>query len=330
MGKIKRKRPRRGSLQYWPRKRSRRSYPLIKNWYTTGESKLSGFLGYKAGMSRIILVDNRKNSLSKGEELARPVTIIETPPIRVLGVRIYKNTSIGLKCIGEEWDTKPQKDLSRKIKLPKSEIKDKKLESKLDSAHEVRLLVYTQPKLANIGKKKPELMEIPVNNKDVKESFQYAKSVLGKEIKVSDILKEGIYMDVHAITKGKGYQGVIKRFGVKRKRAKSEKGVRRVGTLGNWSAITWRVPHPGQMGYHQRTEKHKFLFKISNPKEQIITPKGGFVKYGSVNNDYIILDGSIPGPKKRLIVLTPSREKPEKGLTQTPDIVHYSLDSQQN
>ncbi|UCD04248.1 MAG: 50S ribosomal protein L3 [Candidatus Woesearchaeota archaeon] len=329
MGKIKRKRPRRGSLQYWPRKRARRSHPVIRNWPKTEDSKPIGFLGYKAGMSRVILIDNRKNSPSKGEELSRPITVIETPPLKVFGIRVYKSTVNGIKCVGEIWDKKLEKDLSKKIKPPKSESKAKEIEKNLQDAYEIRLLVHTQPKLADIGKKKPEIMEIPIGGKEIKESFNYAKSVLGQEIKVSDILKEGSYLDVHAVTKGKGVQGVIKRFGVKRKRAKSEKGVRRIGTLGSWNAITWRAPHPGQMGYHQRTEKHKFLFKISNPKDQEITPKGGFVKYGAVTNDYILIDGSIPGPKKRLIVLTPSRTPPEKGITQSPELIHYSLSSQQ-
>ena len=101
MGRIKRKRPKRGSLQYWPRKRFRGSYLALKNWPKLDETKITGFLGYKAGMSRIMLVDNRKNSPSKGEELSRAVTIIEVPPMRVFGIRAYKTTVDGLKCVGE-------------------------------------------------------------------------------------------------------------------------------------------------------------------------------------------------------------------------------------
>lgn len=331
MGKIKRKRPRRGSLQYWPRSKASRHYPVIKNWPDLKESKPAGFLGYKSGMTRITLIDNRKKSPTKGEELTRAVTIIETPPIKAFGIRLYKESGEGLKCIGEVWSSKLDKELERKLRVPKNPTGDtSKLKEDVERADEVRILVHTQPKLAKIGKKKPEVLEIPVGGKNSKEAFNYASDVLGEEISVSDVLEEGDYMDVHAVTKGKGTQGVIKRFGVKTKHHKSEKGVRRVGTLGNWDAITWRVPHPGQMGYHQRTEKNKFLFKVLSPEDEEITPEGGFLKYGELNNNYLILDGSIPGPKKRPIILTPSMRPPEKGISQTPEIVHYSKSSQQS
>jgi len=143
MGKIKKKRPRRGSLQYWPRKRARRETPIVKNWPEIQEAKPAGFLGYKAGMTRITLIDNRKNSPSKGEELSRAVTVIETPPLKVFGVRLYRNTTEGLKCIEEIWSEKLEKELSRKIILPKKP-KTKKLKS--EKADEVRILVHSQPK----------------------------------------------------------------------------------------------------------------------------------------------------------------------------------------
>lgn len=330
MGKIQRRRPRRGSLQYWPRKRARRECPIIKNWPIAKDTKLSGIIGYKAGMSKVSIIDNRKSSPTKGEELSRAVTIVEVPPVKVFGIRAYSKTGDGLKCIGEAWDSKLSKELGRKIVLPKkSKSKISDLEKDVENFSQIRLLVHTQPNLTSIGKKKPEVIEIPIGGSDIKESFEAAKNLIGTEVKISDVFNEGKYIDVHAVTKGKGFQGVIKRFGVKRKKHKSEKGVRRVGTLGNWSAITWRVPHPGQMGYHLRTDKNKFLLKISNPKEEKIVPSGGFLHYGSVKNDYILLDGSIPGPKKRAIVLTASRTSPSKGLTKVPEIVYHDLKSQQ-
>ena len=72
-------------------------------------------------------------------------------------------------------------------------------------------------------------------------------------------------------------------------------------------AKTWRVAHAGQMGFFKRTEHNKLIFKISNEN---IAPKSGFHKYGSVKNDYVIIKGSVAGPKKRLIVMTePIRDK---------------------
>ena len=128
------------------------------------------------------------------------------------------------------------------------------------------------------------------------------------EIKVSEVLKENQYVDIHSITKGKGIQGPVKRFGVSLKQHKSEKGIRRVGSLGNRYAKTWRVAHPGQTGFFKRTEYNKLIFKIANDRE--INPGAGFHKYGIIKNDYVMVKGSVGGPQKRVIIMTePIRDK---------------------
>jgi large subunit ribosomal protein L3 len=332
MGHIKRKRPRRGSLQFWHRKRAKRIYPRIRSNTNFNEVKLAGFSGYKAGMTQIFYVDARPNSPTKGENLCVPATIIECPAIKVIGLRLYKNipvSSVLIDIFSDNFDM----DLAKKLNLPKKKTEQQKIkdaESKLEQASDIKVLIQTQPRQAGFGKKKPELMEIAVGGDDIKARFDYVKSLLGKEVKVSDILSLGHYYDIHAVTTGKGYQGVIKRFGVRRKVHKSEKGVRRIGTLGAFTgAQTWRVPHPGQMGYHTRTEYNKQVMLISNPSEQEVNPKGGITKYGKVKSDYILLAGSIPGPKKRLIRLTTAiRHKAKQGTT-APELQSISLRSQQ-
>ena len=68
---------------------------------------------------------------------------------------------------------------------------------------------------------------------------------------------------------------------------------------------------PGQMGYHQRTEYNKLILKISDNLDEI-NPKSGFKGYGLVRTKYILLDGSVPGPRKRLIILRkPKKERRE-------------------
>ena len=158
-----------------------------------------------------------------------------------------------------------------------------------------------------IGRKKPEVSELKIGGKDLEEKSAFLNSLLDKEIKINDVFKENQYVDIHAVTKGKGLQGPVKRFGVSLRQHKAEKGTRRVGSLGNWMAKTWRVAHPGQMGFFKRTEHNKLIFKIG--KDDIAT-KEGFHKYGKIKNDYVILKGSIAGPKKRVIVMTePIRDK---------------------
>jgi len=332
MGHIKRKRPRRGSLQFWPRKRARRIFPAIKNWARKKEIKPLGFAGYKAGMTSLIYVDNRPKSPTKGEEVKTPVTVLEVPPMKVVGIRLYSKDAYGLKALAEYWHEKLDKELERVLTLPKKKkITLEKLKEKLPDAAEVRLIVHTQPKLAGIGKKKPEIMEIAIGGDDVNAQFEYANSVLGKELTISDVFKEGELLDVHAVTKGKGFQGVIKRFGIRLESHKAEKGRRKLATMGPWTpkVVPWWTAQAERMGFRTRTEYNKQLLKISDAKEQPITPKGGFSRYGVVKGQYVLIAGSLPGPKKRLVRLTHAIRPKQAAIIQAPEIVHISLKSQQ-
>jgi large subunit ribosomal protein L3 len=193
------------------------------------------------------------------------------------------------------------------------------------------LVVYTQPKLTGIGKKKPDLVEIGLGGADAKAKAEYAKGLLEKDIALRDVLKEGEFVDVHAVTKGKGVQGPVKRFGVKIRQHKSEKTKRGPGSLGDWCSqgkIMHRVAYAGKTGFNLRTENNKLTLKIGNKPEEI-NPKGGFVRYGQVKNDYILIKGSVPGAAKRAITLAaPLRQKP-KSKPQQVEIVHTSLKSRQ-
>jgi len=110
--------PRAGSLQFWPRVRAKRIYANVKSWLKSKEPKPLGFSGYKVGMTHIIYTENYKNSKSKGEEVSCPVTIIECPPLKVMGVRFYKNGTAAKDII-----TKTDKEQARKIVQPKKDLK---------------------------------------------------------------------------------------------------------------------------------------------------------------------------------------------------------------
>ena len=140
----------------------------------------------------------------------------------------------------------------------------------------------------------------------VSDKIKFVKENHDKELLVNNLFKDGENVDVHAVTKGKGLQGPVKRFGVDFKAHKTEKGVRRVGTLGAWSGqghVLYRVPHPGQMGYHLRTEFNKQIFKISTKPEEV-NPKGGWTHYGVVKSTFIAIKGSVAGAEKRAILFT--------------------------
>ena len=321
------RKPRKGSMQFWPRVRAKRQYARIRTWNNNGELKPLGFAGYKVGMTHVVFKDNRKTSLTKNQEVSWPVTVVECPPLKTASIRFYKKTVDGLKLVSDYFSQNVDKELKRKLILPK-----KKKEMKLDEIEcdEIRLLVYTQPKLTGIGKKKPEVFELGIGGKK-DEQLKYAQEKLGKEITLEEVFKEGQQIDVHAVTKGKGFQGPVKRFGVALKASKSEKGQRGVGSLGPWKGqghVMYRVAHAGKMGYHLRTEYNKQLLKIGKNGEEI-NVKGGHLKYGLVKNQYILLKGSIAGVPKRLIRFS-NPKRPSKRISEEPLEINYiSLESKQ-
>jgi len=313
------RKPRSGSMQYWPRKRAKEI--RIRSWAKSNDSKMLGFMGYKVGMTHLIVNDNRPNSLTKNTEISFPVTIIECPSIKIASIRFYKNTTNGLKAFSEVWADNLDKELKRAIIIPKS---TKKIEDVKDY-DDIKLIANTQPRLTGIGKKKPDLSEIAIGGKK-EGKLAYAKEKLGKEISIEEIFKEGQQLDFHCITKGKGFQGPVKRFGVHLRSHKSEKSVRNPGSLGPWCGqghVMYRVAHAGKMGYHLRTEYNKQLLRISNKVEEI-NPKGGHIKYGIVRNNYILVKGSIGGPRKRLVRFNCAIRENKKITKEAPPVRYIS------
>lgn len=321
--------PRAGSMQFWPRKRAKREVARVRQWADSSKAQLSGFAGYKVGMTHIV-VENVLKTKGKNpiENLAVPVSIIECPPLKVASVRFYKKTLTGLKVVKEVFG-KVDKELSKRLAAPK---KEGSLDSvKPEEYDEVRVNVYTQPKMTGLGKKKPEFFEVAVGgNKE--EAFNYAKENLGKEIAVSDVFSPGQLVDIHAVTTGKGFQGSVKRFGIKIRAKKSEKTKRGPGSIaGGWKAqghMMYRVPMSGQMGYHTRTEYNKQIFVLDDDVSKI-NPKGGFVKYGEVKTTYLLIKGSVGGPRKRLVRFCLPIRKDEKVKENAPKILSISTESRQ-
>ena len=287
--------PRSGSLQFWPRVRSKRIYSNIKNWFNNNDQKPLAFAGYKVGMTHIQTTRPGK----KGVEIITqmPVTIIECPALKPLSLRFYKKTPYGSQVITQIFSKNLDKELKRKVNLPKKTKED--IPKNYDF---LKLVVYTQPKLTSLGKKKPEIFEIPLGG-----DLEYAKTLLEKEINVDEIFKQGQFLDSHSITKGKGFTGPVKRFGIGLKSHKSEKKRRAPGNLGAFTPrkTSWKVPIHGQHGYHKRTEYNKQLILIEEDVEKV-NQKGGFNNYGQVKNKYMLIKGSVSGPAKRLIIFTES------------------------
>ena len=304
----------RGSKAYWPRVRAKKHTAVVNSWKSVKslpkETNFLGFPTYKVGMTNIGVIDNFSHTLTKGTEIDLGVTVLEAPPVKILSIKLLGLDDDGNLQIKKEISTNiKDKNLARKLDLPKKDSKILSSDELIKFAEEngvkeLRVKVVTTPSLTTIGKKKPEVLELAISG-DLSEQITFALSKLGAEIKASEVLSAGTLVDTHAITTGKGFSGAVKRFGVKLTSHKSEKTRRHAGNVGAWtpSRVLTTIPLPGQHGFHRRTEWNKWILKVSdNPEE--INRIGGFRAYGIVKNEYLLVKGSIQGPKKRLITLT--------------------------
>ncbi len=307
--------PRRhGSLQFAPRKRARtqkavfRSYPELP----LEEPSLVAFPGYKVGMIHVLMKEDRPGKLNIGQPITLASTVVETPPIEVVGFRPYIGGYYGLKAVTTAVRIEKNNIIARTLTIGDSVDNWDEALAKVDKhrerIEEVRILAYTRPDLAGIPKKKPEFMEIPIKGGGIEARLKYAESLVGSQMKVDQVFKVGQLVDVTAVTKGHGWQGVVRRFGVELLRHKAGKGRWRVGSLGSRHPpyVTWRVPRAGQTGYHKRTEYNKRILMMGDLTQENaldITPKGGFNNYGILRSQYVVLSGSIPGPTKRFVFM---------------------------
>ncbi len=163
MGHRKKHAPRRGSLAYLPRKRAKKPVARIRYWPTINADtpRLLGFTSYKAGMTYVFTIEDRKRSPHFGKEVMRAATILETPPILVCGIRTYTKTPYGLQNITEAWMKDPPAILDRLLVLPENfntEEMLEKVQQNLDQTTVIRVITATQPSQTSLSKKKPDSM----------------------------------------------------------------------------------------------------------------------------------------------------------------------------
>ena len=175
----------------------------------------------------------------------------------------------------------------------------------LQRTSRVAAVISSVPRDVGLSQKKPLVMEVGVSGGDAKAQAEFVMGLIGKKVKFTDVFKAGMYVDVLGISKGKGFEGPVTRFGVKRKQHKSRKSVRAVGVIGPWhpAAVMYTIARAGQMGFHQRTETGKRILMVGNASSGSITPAGGFGHFGNVAGDYAVVRGSVPGPASRFVMV---------------------------
>jgi len=331
--------PRHGNTGYTPKKRAARVRGKIRSFPRDDRTQpchLTAFLGYKAGMTHIVRELDKLGSKMHKKEVVEAVTIIEAPPMIVVGVVGYVDTATGLKAVtsvfashlGEEFKRRWYKrwHLSKKNAFTKNAKKyteskeeiDASLEKIKRSATVVRVIAHTQVrKVKAINQKKAHVVEIQINGGTIAQKVDFAVGLFEKQVPVDAVFNHSDMIDIIAVTKGHGFEGVTRRWGTRKLPRKTHKGLRKVACIGAWhpARVAWTVPRAGQRGFFHRTEVNKKIYRIGkgeDPKngstdfditEKRITPMGGFPHYGVVNEDFVMLKGCMPGPRKRVITL---------------------------
>ena len=296
-------------MAYSPRGRAKSMEARIRAWPQTNsdDPQLLAHAGFKAGCVQLVSLDDREHVPNYGKQMVVLGTVIVTPPLVVIGIRGYTKNANGRHAKFDVFTKDTPKNIEKLIKIKPEDEDLVEAEKLLGKVKEIYAIVAITPRLVGLEQKTPYIFEVGVKGGDIQKQFSFVKELLGREVKIDQVFEAGVAVDTAAITKGKGWEGPITRWGVKRKQHKSRKSVREVGSLGPISPqyVMYTVPRAGQRGLHQRIEYNKKIMVMDNTEniKYDINPKGGFKHFGNVSGDFVILRGSVPGTYKRLIKL---------------------------
>ena len=346
-----------GHLGYMPKRRTKHNKGTIRSFPKDDPKDpvhLTAFVGYKAGMTHVSrYFEKREGKKTIKKDVVDPVTVIECPPIKIVGVKGYIQTPRGLRALTTAWAQSIPQGVMRRFYKNYSTCKRKAFTKyaekwKADPKSKdhvnrdiariskycqvVRVMAATQIEKCKLRQKKAHLLEIQVNGgANAAEKVQWAVSKFEGEVSVGEVFSMNEMVDTIAITRGKGTQGVIKRFGVTRLPRKTHRGLRKVACIGAWhpSAVAWTVARAGNLGYYHRTQINQKVYRVgsgvvrgtnnnasteADPDAKSITPVGGFPHYGVVNEDFLLVRGAVMGPKKRQVTIRKSLLKPYKSF----------------
>jgi len=306
--------PRHGHIGFTPKKRSRRHRGKVKAFPKDDVSKpvhLTAFIGYKAGMTHIVREVDKPGSKVNKKEVVEAVTILETPPMTMVGVVGYIETPKGLRVFKTIWAEHLSEDCRRRFyknwykskkkaftkyaKKWQDPVGRKEIEKDFAKMKKyctvIRIIAHTQMKLMRKRQKKAHLMEIQLNGGTIPQKIEFARKHFEKTLPVNNVFAQDEMIDCIGVTKGKGYKGVTSRWHTKKLPRKTHKGLRKVACIGAWhpSRVQFTVARAGQKGYHHRTEINKKIYRIGKG----IHTKDGKVVKNNAATDYDMTDKAI-------------------------------------
>jgi large subunit ribosomal protein L3e len=290
-------------------------------------------------MTHIVRELEKPGSRMHKKEIVEAVTIIECPKMVAVGLVGYIETPRGLRTLGTIWAQHLSDDVRRRFyrNWCKSKKKaftkyakkwadaPKEIERELEKIKKnctvIRVLAHSQMRKLGLRQKKAHLIELQVNGGSVEEKVQFATELFEKEISVHSVFQQDEMIDVIGVTQGHGFEGVTHRWGTQRLPRKTHRGLRKVACIGAWhpARVMYTVARAGQNGFFHRTDANKKIYRMGQPTStdagkaggstsfdltaKTITPMGGFPHYGVVDEDFVMLKGTVVGTKKRVITL---------------------------
>lgn len=152
--------------------------------------------------------------------------------------------------------------------------------------------------MKGLKQKKAHLMEIQVNGGTIAQKVDFAYGFFEKQVPIDAVFQKDEMIDIIGVTKGKGYEGVVTRWGVTRLPRKTHRGLRKVACIGAWhpARVSYTVARAGQNGYHHRTEMNKKIYKLGKTGQENHTAITEFDRLGTSNIFFLSLKQSLGMP----------------------------------
>ncbi|TPP57629.1 Ribosomal protein L3 [Fasciola gigantica] len=235
-------------------------------------------------MTHIVREVDRPGSKVHKREIVEPVTVLECPPMVIVGMVGYAPTARGLRTFKtvwaehlteecrrrfyKDWCKSKRKAFTKASKKWADEAGLKEITRDLRKIKKyctvVRAIAHTQMRLMKHRQKKAHIMEIQVNGGTVAQKVDWIRQHFEKQIPVMNVFAQDEMIDVIGVTKGKGFKGVTSRWHTKKLPRKTHKGLRKVACIGSWhpARVGSTVARAGQKGYFHRTELNKKIYRI--------------------------------------------------------------------
>jgi len=186
-------------------------------------------------MTHIVRDVDRLGSNLHKKEVVDAVTILETPPIVIVGIVGYIRTPTGLRTLTTVWASHLSNEFKRRLyknwyrskkkaftryQAKSAEERDKNLTQELEKMKKyctvIRVIAHSQIQKLRLRQKKSHVLEIQVNGGSIAQKVDFAKNLLEKEVNVDTVFETSEMIDALGVTKGKGFEGVTQRWGVRK------------------------------------------------------------------------------------------------------------------